>query len=118
MIQRHTALRPTLDDLRPLIGPVVTRADDGAPQDPALDSLSPREAEVLGLVAEGLTNAEIASTLFLAVSTVKVHVRSVLRKLGLRTRTEAAIYAVTKRPPEALEPREQAEPHAEPGTQE
>jgi ATP/maltotriose-dependent transcriptional regulator MalT len=118
MIQRHTTLRPALDDLRPLIGPVVARSEDAPTESPALDSLSPRESEVLGLVAEGLTNAEIASTLFLAVSTVKVHVRSVLRKLGLRTRTEAAIYAVTKRPPEASEVRKQTEPRGEPGTPE
>jgi DNA-binding CsgD family transcriptional regulator len=108
-IQQTPTLRSALDDLRPFIGPLVQRSDEKRHDTPALDSLSPREYEVLGLVAEGLTNAEIASTLFLAVPTVKVHVRSVLRKLGLRTRTEAAVYAVTRRRPEAAEEMEPPE---------
>lgn len=103
VIHRNPTLRSALDDLRPFIGPVVHRSDEKPHESLALDSLTPREHEVLALVAEGLTNAEIASTLFLAVPTVKVHVRSVLRKLGLRTRTEAAVYAVTRRRPEAAE---------------
>lgn len=53
--------------------------------------LSHREEEVLGLIAHGLTNKEIASTLFISEATVKVHVRHVLEKLGVRTRTEAAL---------------------------
>ena len=52
-------------------------------------ALSPREHEILELVRQGLTNAEIAQTLFLSVSTVKVHIRHVFEKLGVRTRTEA-----------------------------
>jgi DNA-binding CsgD family transcriptional regulator len=52
-----------------------------------------REKEVLNLVAQGLTNKEIAQTLFISESTAKVHVRNILRKLGARTRTEAAIRA-------------------------
>ena len=52
--------------------------------------LSPRESEILDLVRQGLTNAEIAKTLFVSVSTVKVHVRHIFEKLGVRTRTEAA----------------------------
>jgi DNA-binding NarL/FixJ family response regulator len=114
VIQRNSTLRPALDDLRRFIGPLVQRSDESVQSASALDPLTPREHEVLALVAEGLTNAEIASTLFLAVPTVKVHVRSVLRKLRLRTRTEAAVYAVTKRRPEAAE---REEPHGEPDTQ-
>jgi LuxR family transcriptional regulator, maltose regulon positive regulatory protein len=52
--------------------------------------LSPREAEVLGLLAQGLRNRDIAQALYIAPSTTKVHVRHVLEKLGVRTRTEAA----------------------------
>jgi LuxR family maltose regulon positive regulatory protein len=52
--------------------------------------LTPREQEVLGLLSNGLSNKEIARTLWIAESTTKVHVRNVLRKLGARSRTEAA----------------------------
>jgi DNA-binding CsgD family transcriptional regulator len=53
-------------------------------------ALSPREEEILELIRDGLTNAEIAQALFLSVSTVKVHVRHIFEKLDVRTRTEAA----------------------------
>jgi DNA-binding CsgD family transcriptional regulator len=55
--------------------------------------LTKREQEVLGLVAEGLTNAEIAGRLFISVATVGNHVSNLLTKLGLKSRTEAAVYA-------------------------
>jgi len=57
-------------------------------------SLSGREREVLGLLAEGLTNREIAGRLFIAEKTVRNHVSGILRKLSLRHRTEAALFAV------------------------
>jgi LuxR family maltose regulon positive regulatory protein len=53
------------------------------------DLLTPREQEVLSLLRNGLSNREIAKTLWIAESTAKVHVRNVLRKLGARTRAEA-----------------------------
>jgi LuxR family maltose regulon positive regulatory protein len=53
--------------------------------------LSPRETEVYELLAQGHSNKEIAKTLFISEATVKVHVSRVLEKLGVRTRTEAAI---------------------------
>jgi DNA-binding NarL/FixJ family response regulator len=52
--------------------------------------LSRRELEVLALIAEGATNAEIAERLVIAPSTVESHVKRILRKLGARNRTEAA----------------------------
>lgn len=53
--------------------------------------LSPREMEVLGLIARGLRNPEIARALFISQSTTKVHVRHILEKLGVRTRAEAVL---------------------------
>jgi DNA-binding NarL/FixJ family response regulator len=60
------------------------------PRDPALDTLTPREAEVLARLAEGLTDHEIAEVLTLSPRTVEMHVSSILRKLGARNRAEAA----------------------------
>lgn len=56
--------------------------------------LSEREAEVVGLVGRGATNAEISRALFISEGTARNHVSKILRKLGLRDRTQLAIYAV------------------------
>ena len=57
--------------------------------------LSPREREVLDLIAQGRTNYEIASALFISHSTAKVHVRHIFEKLGVRSRAEAALFAAS-----------------------
>ena len=56
--------------------------------------ISERETEILRLIAKGYTNKEIAKKLFIAENTVKVHVKNILTKLGLRNRQQAAAYAV------------------------
>ena len=62
-------------------------------EDSASANLTDREEEVLRLVAQGLSNAEIATELVLGVETVKTHVRNVLAKLGVRDRVQAVIAA-------------------------
>jgi DNA-binding NarL/FixJ family response regulator len=86
-----------------LLAPAVTRRlisefarlqkSPAAHRTPALASLTPREVEVLSLVAEGLSNQQIATRLVVTDETVKTHVSRMLRKLGLRDRTQAVIAA-------------------------
>jgi len=83
-----TLARTVLDRL------VSSYVTSGRPsRDPRLDRLSVRETEVLALLGRGLTNAEIASELFLSLPTVKTHVAAVLAKLDLRDRVQAALLA-------------------------
>jgi ATP/maltotriose-dependent transcriptional regulator MalT len=97
------------------LGQVVSRAQDheliastvprgrriAARASEARAPLTARETQVFGLLAEGKTNREIAATLVISELTVKVHVRHILKKLGVRTRTQAAVQALQAqyRPP-------------------
>jgi DNA-binding NarL/FixJ family response regulator len=84
-----------------LLSPSVTRtvlgriAGQRLPSRPdrRVDELTPREREVLALIARGCTNAEIADALVIEESTVKTHVKRILLKLGLRDRVHAVIFA-------------------------
>jgi DNA-binding NarL/FixJ family response regulator len=84
-------LAPAL--LRRLLDDFVGRAGTAPAAVPGLEQLTPREDEVLRLMAKGLSNAEIADRLVLGEGTVKTHVARVLAKLGVRDRVQAVVAA-------------------------
>ncbi|KQY64868.1 LuxR family transcriptional regulator [Nocardioides sp. Root151] len=72
---------------------VLERLRNGPKKDPSLDQLTQQEQKILELIGEGMTNRQIAGAMFLAEKTVKNYVSSLLAKLSLQSRTQAAIFA-------------------------
>lgn len=102
-IFQRLEFRPDIDRAASLLRSlgVVVRSPGGGQSvagQGAVANLSRREREVLPLLAEGLTNAEIAKRLFITAKTAEHHVGSILAKLGLRSRSEAAAYAASLPP--------------------
>ena len=79
--------------LQRLAGQTKARAN---PAETPIDRLTPREAEVLDLIAKGLSNKEIAARLVVGLATVKTHVEHIIQKLHVSDRTKAAVLAVTR----------------------
>ena len=77
-----------------MAGKLMRQVRTGAPSAQPADVLSPREREIVQRLAKGGSNKEIARDLDLAESTVKIHVQHILRKLGLNSRVQAAVWAI------------------------
>lgn len=95
---RHAAQgRPQVDG--EVLGTLVGMASRSAPQavPPSLQALSAREREIAALVAEGLSNEEIAARVHLAVPTVKTHLTRIMGKLGVGNRVQIAVAYLTAR---------------------
>lgn len=76
--------------------PAAASVTEPAPDLAPLSPLSPREREILGLIARGASNKLIGRELGIAETTVKIHVQHILRKLGLNSRVQAAVYATER----------------------
>ena len=80
----------------PMTAKLMQNVRAGSKPPPAADHdrLSPREREILGFLAHGASNKDIARALDLAESTIKIHIQGILKKLGVSSRVQAAVYAV------------------------
>jgi two-component system response regulator DevR len=90
-VRRVAAGQSTLDPA--VTAQVLERVRNGPPRDGELEGLTTREQKLLELIGQGLTNRQIAEAMFLAEKTVKNYVSSMLAKLGVTSRTQAAIFA-------------------------
>ncbi len=90
--QGEAVLHPSVAKL--LIKDYLARVAKG--EETSFDTLSDREREILKLIAEGLTNREIADKLYLSIKTVQAHRANLMRKLGMHDRTELVKYAIRK----------------------
>lgn len=94
-VRRVAAGQSLIDPM--LTARVLDRVRNGVQKSPELADLSSREQEILDLIADGMTNRQIGEKLFLAEKTVKNYVSSLLAKLGLERRTQAAVLATRLR---------------------
>jgi len=98
---RHALTSAPEADLPPDSSAAAPASGSGAAMevsggDPGVSRLSPRERDILREIARGASNKEIARTLDIAETTVKIHVQHILRKLNLTSRVQAAVYATTR----------------------
>ncbi len=91
IIKGETVVAPNLTQI---LAKVVKGEDPLEPESSPLDTLTPREREILSLLAEGQSNKVIARNLGISDGTVKLHVKAILRKLNIHSRVEAAVIAV------------------------
>jgi two-component system nitrate/nitrite response regulator NarL len=91
IVAGKTVVAPNLTHV---LAKVVKGDTPTGPEPSPIDELTPRETEILGLLAEGQSNKVIARNLGISDGTVKLHVKAILRKLGIHSRVEAAVIAV------------------------
>ncbi|WP_312856389.1 response regulator transcription factor [Nocardioides pelophilus] len=99
MIRRVASGQSALDPA--VTAAVLERVRTGPPVDQELAALTEQEQKILDLIGQGMTNRQIAQELYLAEKTVKNYVSSLLAKLGLSSRTQAAIFAVKHTGPDS-----------------
>lgn len=99
MVRRVAAGQSTLDPS--VTAQVLERVRSGPPVSKELAALTEQEQRILDLIGQGLTNRQIASELYLAEKTIKNYVSSMFAKLGVSSRTQAAIFAVKQSRPTA-----------------
>ncbi|HVF30720.1 MAG TPA: response regulator transcription factor, partial [Pyrinomonadaceae bacterium] len=90
LLEHEPAWKRFCDELLDFTG---ISADKAVDEDPAFETLSPRERDILGLIAQGLSNAEIGDRLSISEKTVRNHVSNVFDKLGVSTRAQAIVFA-------------------------